>query len=68
MICASRSVPSVAADGLGLTAGEQRRAVGLGQHADLAGDRAHGACVAAVDARLAGEDALAHDVLLDFLK
>jgi hypothetical protein len=36
MICASRSVPSVAIDQrLRLAAGEQRRAVGARQHADL---------------------------------
>jgi len=35
------------------------------QHADLDGDRADGARVTAIDARLAVEDALAHDVALE---
>src|SRR5256886_8374836 len=50
---------------LGLAAGEQRRAVGARHHPDLDGDRAHGARVASVDARLAVEDSLAHDVALE---
>ena len=45
---------------LGFAAGEQGGAVGARQHAGADGDRAHGAGVAAVDARLAGEDAVAH--------
>ena len=48
-------------EGLGLAAGEERRAVGAGQEADLAGDRADLGEVAAVEAlsaedRLAGQD------------
>jgi len=35
---------------LGFAAGEQRRAVGAGQHADFGDDLAHGLGVAAVDA------------------
>ena len=50
---------------LRLAAGEQRRTVRARQHADLDGDRTHGAQIAAVDARLAVEDALAHDVALE---
>ena len=50
---------------LGLAAREQRRTVGTRQHADLDRDRAHGLEVAAVDARLAVEDALAHDAALE---
>src|SRR6185436_11200606 len=50
---------------LGLAAGKQRRAVGARQHADPHGDRAHGARVAAVDARLAVEDLAAHDLRLE---
>jgi hypothetical protein len=46
---------------LRLAAGEQRRAVGARQHAVADLDRAHGAGVAAVDARLAVEDLAAHD-------
>jgi hypothetical protein len=51
--------------GLRLAAGEQRRAVGARQHAGADLDRAHGAGVAAVDARLAVEDAAAHDARLE---
>ena len=53
---------------LGLAAGEERRAMRARQHADLAGDRPHGLGVAPVDARLAVEDAAAHDVLLELLE
>ena len=52
-------------DGLGLAAGEQRRAVGTGQHADLDGDGTHGLGVAPVDAGLALDDAAADDLLLE---
>ena len=45
---------------LGFAAGEQGGAVGARQHAGADGDRAHGAGVAAVDARLAGQDAIAY--------
>ncbi len=45
---------------LGLAAGEQRGPVGARQHAGADGDRTHGAGVAAVDARLARQDAVAH--------
>ncbi len=63
MICSSRAVPSVLDDQrLRLAAREQRRAVGARQHAGADGDRAHGARVAAVDARLAGQDLLADDL------
>ena len=47
---------------LRLAAREQRRAVRARQDAGADGDRAHGARVAAVDARLAGEDLVAHDL------
>ena len=50
---------------LRLAAREQRRAVGAGQHAGLHGDLAHRVHVAAVDARLAREDAAAHEVVLE---
>ena len=50
---------------LGLAAGEQGRAVGARQRAGADLDRAHGAGVAAVDARLAGQDLAAHDLGLD---
>jgi ubiquitin len=65
MRCASRSVPSVDHQRLGFAAGEQRRAVGARQHAVADLDGAHGAGVAAVDARLAGQDLAAHDAGLD---
>src|SRR6185503_9815507 len=52
-------------DRLGLAAGEQRRAVGTRQHADLDGDVAHGLGVAAVDAGLALDDAATDDLLLE---
>ena len=69
MICSSWPVPSVAThERLRLAAGEQRRAVGARQHADLADDRAHGLGVAAVDALLVVEDGAAHDVLLEVLE
>ena len=50
---------------LRLAAREQRRAVRTRQHAGADADRAHGARVAAVDARLAGEDLLADDLRLE---
>ncbi len=46
---------------LGFATGEQRRAVGARQHAGTHGDRAHGAGVATVDTRLAGQDTATHD-------
>jgi hypothetical protein len=46
--------------GLGFAAREQGGTVGARQDAGADGDRPHGARVAAVDARLAGEDAAAH--------
>src|SRR5207247_794956 len=51
--------------GLRLTTGEQRRAVHARQHAVADLDLAHGAGVATVDARLAGEDLAAHDARFD---
>ena len=53
---------------LGLAAGEQRRAVGARQDADLGDDRADGLQVAAVDADAAVEDVAADDVLLELLE
>ena len=50
---------------LGFTAREQCRAVGARQHAVADFDRAHGARVAAVDARFAGQDLAAHDLRFD---
>ena len=50
---------------LRLTAGEERGAVGARQHAHLHGDRPDRPGVAAVDARLAVQDPLAHDVALE---
>ena len=50
---------------LRLAAREQRRAVRARQHAGADRDRAHGARVAAVDARLAGEDLVADDLRLE---
>ena len=50
---------------LRLAAREQRRTVRTRQHAHLHGDRANRRRVAAVDARLTVEDALADDVALE---
>ena len=50
---------------LRLAAREQRRAVGARQEAGADLDRPHGARVAAVDARLAGEDLAADDLGFD---
>ena len=47
---------------LRLAAGEQRRAVGARQHADLRQDRAHGRQIAPVDAAAVVEDVPAHDL------
>ena len=55
-------------DGLCLAALEQRRAVGLRQHADFHADRAHGPRVAAVDAGLAVEHVVANDALLELVE
>src|SRR5690606_19607785 len=55
-------------DRLRFTAGKQRRAVYLRQQANLHTDRAHGAVVAAVDARLVVQDALAHDAGFQILE
>jgi hypothetical protein len=54
--------------GLGLAAGEQRRAVGARQDADLADDLADLAQTAPVDALLGLDDVAAHDLLLDRLE
>ena len=54
--------------GLGLAAGEQRRAVGARQHADLGHDRAHRLDVAAVDAAAGVEDVPAHDLGFELLE
>ena len=47
---------------LGFATGKQRRAMGARQHAGANGDRAHGAGIAAIDARLAVENLAAHDL------
>ena len=52
---------------LGLAAGEERRAVGAGQHAHLGEDRAHRREVAPVDAPAPLEDVRADDVGLELL-
>ena len=52
---------------LGLAAGEERRAVGARQHADLGDDRADRRQVAAVDAAAVVEDVPAHDVGFELL-
>ena len=46
---------------LRFAAGEQRRAMGAGQHADFGQDRAHGGQIAPVDAALVVENVPAHD-------
>ena len=53
---------------LGFTAGEQRRAVGAGQHADFGDDVAHGLGVTAVDALAGVEDVPANDLGFEFLE
>ena len=55
-------------EGLRLAAGEQRRAVGARQHADLGHDRADRLEVAAVDAAAGVEDVPAHDLGLELLE
>src|SRR5690606_34235680 len=55
-------------DGLGFSAGEDRRTMGTRQHADLDVDGTDRARVATVDARLAGEDALAHRAVLEIME
>src|SRR5690606_24579088 len=51
--------------GLGFATGEQGGTVGTGQHTDFDVQRAHGTGVAAVDTRLAVDDALAHGAVFD---
>ena len=51
---------------LGLAAGEQRRAVGARQHAHAHADRTHVVQLAAVDAHLGLEHAVAHGAVLEF--
>ena len=53
---------------LRLAAGEQRRAMSARQHAGADADRTDGAGVAAVDARLARQDLVAHDLRLEVLE
>ena len=53
---------------LRLAAGEQRRAVGARQNADLAGYRSNAAGVAAVDPAAVAQNGAAHDVLFDVLE
>ena len=55
-------------DRLRLTAGEQRRAVGARQYADLGDNRAHGFHVTAVDALAGVENVPAHDLGLEVLE
>jgi hypothetical protein len=55
-------------DGLGLAAGEQRRAVGARQKAHFRDDRAHGREITAVDAALGLEDGAADDLGLQRLE
>ena len=63
MICSSCVVPSVAVTSACVSPRvNSARAVGARQHAESDRDRAHGARVAAVDARLAVEDLAAHDL------
>ena len=52
-------------DRLRLAAREERRSVRARQHASANADRTHGARVAPVDARLAGEDLIAYDLRLE---
>src|SRR4051794_10071849 len=54
--------------GLGLAAGEQRRAMGAGEDADLADDRPDVGKAAAVDAGAGLDNVAAHDLLLDILE
>jgi hypothetical protein len=54
------------AEGLRLTAGEQRRTMGARQNADFGDDRADRLRVAAVDARAGVEDVPANDLRLEF--
>ena len=54
--------------GLGLAAGEERRAMRARQHADFGDDRAHGLHVAAVDAHAGVENVPAHDLGLQRLE
>src|SRR5690606_7060977 len=49
---------------LGLTAGEDRRTMRAGQRTGLDADRTHRLVIAAVDARLTVENALANDAAL----
>src|SRR5690606_1649681 len=55
-------------DGLGFTAGKQGGAVNLGKNANLYADGTHGFLVAAIDARLAANNAAADNFLLQFLE
>ncbi len=55
-------------DGLRLAAGEEDGTVHARQQRRTDGDRAHGARVAPVDARLAVQDLAAHDLRLDVLE
>ena len=69
MICASRPVPSVDRDErLRLAAREDRRTVSTRQRADFDADRAHGLEVAAVDTRLAREDHVADQSVLEVVQ
>ena len=53
---------------LGFAAGEQRRAVGAGQHADFGDDLADGLGIAAVDALAGVENVPANDLGFEFLE
>jgi hypothetical protein len=52
--------------GLGFATGEQRRTVGLRQHADFDVQRTYGLGVAAVDTWLAVDDVFANGAVFDF--
>ena len=63
MICSSRAVPSVATTSACVSPRVNSAEPWVrGSTPVRIGDRAHGARVAAVDARLAGQDLVAHDL------
>ena len=64
-LCIALSTQSGHHQGLCFTTGEQRRAVGTGQHGVADFDGTHRACVAAVDAGLTRQDLRAHNVGFD---
>src|SRR5690606_23648556 len=64
-LCVTRGTEGGNHQGLGFATGEQRRTVGLVEHADFDVQATHGARVTAINTRLAVNDVLTHGAVFD---